>query len=128
MDPSWSNCFLLSAVLAIILLGQLWRNRHRPGPYPPGPPGLPILGNFFDIPRSAPWIQFAEWGKKYGMSNPNSLEFFFKQPVFLRNMPILYISPVNFVRSSNTYRHTISYDYNPYQVQSPTSTFPDVLS
>jgi len=80
MDPSWSKCFLLSAVLAVILLGQLWRNRHRPGPYPPGPPGLPIIGNFLDIPRTAPWIQFAEWGKKYGMYKPNSFSFFFEQP------------------------------------------------
>jgi len=105
MDPSWSNCFLLSAVLAIILLGQLWRNRHRPGPYPPGPPGLPIIGNFFDIPRSAPWIQFAEWGKKYGMPNPNSLEFFFKQPVFLRNMPILYLT--SSIRQTHISSHDI---------------------
>ena len=33
---------------------------------PPGPKGLPIIGNLFDIPFKKEWITFTEWGKSYG--------------------------------------------------------------
>ncbi|KAF8484313.1 cytochrome P450 [Gautieria morchelliformis] len=33
---------------------------------PPGPAGLPIVGNTFEMPTELPWIRFAELGKKYG--------------------------------------------------------------
>lgn len=32
---------------------------------PPGPRGYPIIGNVLDL-RSAQWLKFAEWRKKYG--------------------------------------------------------------
>ena len=32
---------------------------------PPGPRGYPIIGNILDL-RSAQWLKFAEWRKKYG--------------------------------------------------------------
>ncbi|KAI9435475.1 cytochrome P450 [Lactarius indigo] len=34
--------------------------------YPPGPRGLPLLGNLFDIPQYAPWETYARWGRQYG--------------------------------------------------------------
>lgn len=40
--------------------------KKNPAPYPPGPPGLPIVGNILDMPRTRPWLTFTEWGKKYG--------------------------------------------------------------
>ncbi|KAJ7595756.1 cytochrome P450 [Mycena floridula] len=33
---------------------------------PPGPKGLPLIGNVADLPSSQPWLKFAEMGKKYG--------------------------------------------------------------
>ena len=33
---------------------------------PPGPPGVPILGNEFQIPSDKQWLRFHEWSKKYG--------------------------------------------------------------
>ncbi|KAJ7596050.1 cytochrome P450 [Mycena floridula] len=34
---------------------------------PPGPKGLPLVGNIAsDLPSSWPWVKFAEMGKKYG--------------------------------------------------------------
>ncbi|KAI0684340.1 cytochrome P450 [Earliella scabrosa] len=33
---------------------------------PPGPPGVPLLGNVFDVPSSMPWFKFTEWKQQYG--------------------------------------------------------------
>ncbi|KAH0579388.1 hypothetical protein H2248_003528 [Termitomyces sp. 'cryptogamus'] len=33
---------------------------------PPGPPGLPIVGNVADMPTSKEWVTFAEWGRVWG--------------------------------------------------------------
>ncbi|KAG6853456.1 hypothetical protein C0991_004243 [Blastosporella zonata] len=33
---------------------------------PPGPTGLPILGNVFQMPTELPWLRFADFSKKYG--------------------------------------------------------------
>ncbi|KAK7046001.1 hypothetical protein VNI00_006996 [Paramarasmius palmivorus] len=39
---------------------------RRKSPLPPGPPGLPLVGNVLDMPSGQEWLTFAEWGKKYG--------------------------------------------------------------
>jgi hypothetical protein len=41
-------------------------NRGPPAPLPPGPKGLPLLGNVLDMPRTHEWVTFAKWGQKYG--------------------------------------------------------------
>ncbi|KAF7377468.1 Cytochrome P450 [Mycena sanguinolenta] len=54
--------------LSIALLPVLYRKltSKNPAPFPPGPKGLPILGNALDMPTSHPWITFSQWGEKYG--------------------------------------------------------------
>lgn len=43
-----------------------FNDRRSPVPFPPGPRGLPIIGNALDMPSSYPWETFSEWGKKWG--------------------------------------------------------------
>ncbi|KIJ70462.1 hypothetical protein HYDPIDRAFT_79110 [Hydnomerulius pinastri MD-312] len=40
--------------------------KKNPAPFPPGPKGLPLVGNIADMPSVKPWLTFADWGKKYG--------------------------------------------------------------
>lgn len=35
-------------------------------PRPPGPSGLPIIGNLLDSPKEYSWIKYLEWARKYG--------------------------------------------------------------
>ncbi|KAG9317635.1 cytochrome P450 [Chiua virens] len=35
-------------------------------PFPPGPKGLPLVGNIADMPSVKPWLTFTQWGQKYG--------------------------------------------------------------
>ena len=53
---------LLFSFCTIVFLHMF---RRRPTlPFPPGPKGLPILGNALDMPRENPWLTYWQWGKK----------------------------------------------------------------
>jgi hypothetical protein len=34
--------------------------------FPPGPPGVPVLGNALQIPPEHAWLKFSEWQEQYG--------------------------------------------------------------
>lgn len=54
----------LGILFLAILLGLVSRKTSN---MPPGPRGLPLLGNVLDMPTTYPWLTFAEWAKKYGI-------------------------------------------------------------
>ncbi|KAI0767393.1 cytochrome P450 [Fomes fomentarius] len=67
---SFSGPFISSilylAVLTALFLSIRQYCRVRRLPWPPGPPGLPVLGNLFDIPKSQQWLQFHSLCAIYG--------------------------------------------------------------
>ncbi|KAL7282185.1 hypothetical protein ACG7TL_003654 [Trametes sanguinea] len=52
-------------LVAVILLNRLF-TKKRQGPLPPGPKGLPLIGNMLDMPASHEWKTFAQWGEQWG--------------------------------------------------------------
>ncbi|OSX64686.1 hypothetical protein POSPLADRAFT_1136478 [Postia placenta MAD-698-R-SB12] len=60
--PVYTALCCLLVLVAARLLGK--RSSHLP--MPPGPRGLPVLGNALQMPREREWITFAKWAKTYG--------------------------------------------------------------
>jgi hypothetical protein len=54
------------AVFGLYLLKRLVESKP-PAPYPPGPKGLPIIGNLHQYPQQQEWKTFYDWAEQYGM-------------------------------------------------------------
>ncbi|GLB41345.1 putative cytochrome P450 family protein [Lyophyllum shimeji] len=60
-----SKIDLFAAALGLYVLYRYLSTSSK-SPLPPGPRGLPIIGNVADMPSKKDWLTFAEWGRKYG--------------------------------------------------------------
>ena len=61
--PTTTDGILTAAGLYISY--RLYR-RTNTLPLPPGPKGIPLIGNVLDMPKSHAWKTFAQWGDIYG--------------------------------------------------------------
>lgn len=57
---------LLWLPFLVILVVTYITRRYTFSRLPPGPRGLPIVGNILDMPTTKPWLTFAHWSKLYG--------------------------------------------------------------
>jgi hypothetical protein len=55
------------AALGVYFLKRLLAPRE-PAPFPPGPKGLPLVGNAADMPAEHEWKTFSSWADQYGQS------------------------------------------------------------
>ncbi|KIJ66911.1 hypothetical protein HYDPIDRAFT_85366 [Hydnomerulius pinastri MD-312] len=57
---------LISVSALAVLAGYARRKQDRSSSLPPGPKGLPLIGNVLDINLSEPWLTFTQWAASHG--------------------------------------------------------------
>ena len=63
----WAITILFCSIVLSRAIVVLIRQSSRRRKMPPGPSGLPFLGNVLQIPRFQ-WLRFTEWKEQYGES------------------------------------------------------------
>lgn len=54
-------------IVCISLAPLLWRRSRSALPLPPGPPGLPLIGNALQVPSGFQWLTYTKWAKTWGV-------------------------------------------------------------
>ncbi|KAH0835878.1 cytochrome P450 [Lanmaoa asiatica] len=65
----WTTTGALALALGCVVVLDIGRRAlvsQTSHALPPGPPGLPWVGNFFGIDATAPWKTYAKWARTYG--------------------------------------------------------------
>ena len=68
----YRKVFCVMLALAIIAFvgfpAHRWLRNSGRLPTPPGPKGLPLIGNALQMPSEYPWLAFAKLAREYGQS------------------------------------------------------------
>jgi hypothetical protein len=56
---------IAAVFLVVYLCYKFYQKQRLQYPLPPGPKGIPILGNSLQIPSVHPWEKYLEWGRQY---------------------------------------------------------------
>ncbi|KAF9267070.1 cytochrome P450 [Marasmius fiardii PR-910] len=66
MSLSFTFLDFVLAAIALYCVTRLISSKKYAFPLPPGPKGLPLIGNLLDMPNGQEWLTFAKWGQEYG--------------------------------------------------------------
>jgi hypothetical protein len=71
VDRVKMDVYAYLAIIFLLLLVVLWKEYmfSRRLPCPPGPKGLPLIGNIRDIPPDCQWLTYASWSHKFSTSS-----------------------------------------------------------
>jgi hypothetical protein len=92
MNDNKALCVVFLCAAASLAL--IWRLTHHRSklPFPPGPKGLPLLGNLLDVPRDVPiWRTFTSISQNYGMCHPFQLPPIFRSSGLLQDKDVLFL-------------------------------------
>ncbi|KAF8660482.1 hypothetical protein AX16_001608 [Volvariella volvacea WC 439] len=83
MDSPLQTTFIgVVLVLALLVTSKGFSTKKLP----PGPRGLPFVGNVLDFPKEKPWLKFAEWAKQYG--DMTYISLFGRSYLIINSLPI----------------------------------------
>lgn len=68
MDSNYLLAFDVFIVLVVLSLLRTFLRSRKTLSLPPGPNGLPLVGNIIDMPTEKEWLTFSRWGEIYGAS------------------------------------------------------------
>lgn len=66
---SYLPVIAVTAGLGLLLVIINHMRTRNSKPFPPGPPGIPILGNLLQIPTKKSCVEFQKWSREYGDSS-----------------------------------------------------------
>ena len=74
-SPTQLAVLVLLTVVTVDSIRRILRYRIEregyPGPLPPGPTSLPLLGSVLSVNAQSIWLTFTEWKAKYGECSAN---------------------------------------------------------
>ncbi|KAH0583192.1 hypothetical protein H2248_011075 [Termitomyces sp. 'cryptogamus'] len=61
---SWTSLVIVLCLACLLHFALKWLNLRKS--MPPGPLGIPFIGNMHQMPKDKPWLKFLGWSRQYG--------------------------------------------------------------